>query len=177
MNKELVLVLGGVRSGKSSYALREAEKIGGEKALVATAEPLDDEMKERIAKHKTDRSGIWDTIEEPLDIAETLERIKNHYNVVVIDCLTLWLSNLMGKWNEESNKIQVEMDKLAKSCLDFPGYLYLISNEVGMGIVPDNRLARRFRDRAGELNKQLAQVSDKVIFMHAGIPVTIKGRD
>ncbi|MBW1678615.1 MAG: bifunctional adenosylcobinamide kinase/adenosylcobinamide-phosphate guanylyltransferase [Deltaproteobacteria bacterium] len=177
IKKKLVLVLGGTRSGKSSYVLNEAEKLKGKKAFVATAEPLDEEMKERITKHRKSRSQVWKTFEEPLDLVRTLNNLKDDYGVVIIDCLTLWLSNIMEKWGDEPDRVPGEMDKLIKICSEFPGYLYLVSNEVGMGIVPENRTARIFRDLSGELNKGLAIISDKVVVMHAGIPTVIKEKD
>ena len=172
---KITFVIGGARSGKSSFALKQAEKIKGRKAYIATAQAFDEEMKERIEKHKKDRSKDWDTFEEPLKVADALNEIANKYDAVVLDCLTLWLSNLMLK-HLDCNK---EMDTLFSALKDSKlktrdSKLLLVSNEVGLGIVPDNELARRFRDWAGILNQRVAEVADEVYLVTAGIPVKIK---
>jgi len=173
---KIVFVIGGARSGKSSFALKEASRIKGRKAYIATAEAIDDEMKERIERHKKERGKEWDTYEEPLEIAKTINAIKDRYNVIVLDCLTMWVSNLMmedGKWKLE------EQVKEFIYCLNGLNSLnglnlYIISNEVGMGIVPDNKLSRQFRDLAGTLNQKVAEIANEVYLITAGIPVKIK---
>ncbi len=170
MSNKIIFIIGGARSGKSSFALNEASKIKGQKAYIATAEAHDDEMRERIERHKKGRGDEWDTYEEPLKIAAVLSDIKNRYTVVVLDCLTLWLSNIMR------NRLEIEngINTFVNSLKDSPCHVFIVSNEVGMGIVPDNELAREFRDWAGFLNQKVAETADEVYLVTAGIPVRIK---
>ena len=186
MGTKITFVIGGARSGKSSFALHEASRIQGKKAFIATAEALDDEMRERIRKHKTERGSEWDTFEEPLEIPSVLSEIKNQYSVIVLDCLTLWLSNLLVraqstdcKTRTAEDSVQMFIDKLRKlkngtRNAERGTRLFIVSNEVGMGIVPDNELSRRFRDLAGRLNRMVAEVADEVYMVTAGIPIKIK---
>jgi adenosylcobinamide kinase/adenosylcobinamide-phosphate guanylyltransferase len=186
MSHKIIFITGGARSGKSSFALNEASKINGQKAYIATAEELDSEMKKRIETHKKDRGDKWDTYEESLKIPDTLSNIKNNYSVVVLDCLTLWLSNLMHKSTQAEDNINEFINILASlsrsssstrlnSLNDFNGLnLFVVSNEVGMGIVPDNELARKFRDLAGLLNQKVAEKADEVYLVTAGISLRIK---
>ncbi|MBI4684410.1 MAG: bifunctional adenosylcobinamide kinase/adenosylcobinamide-phosphate guanylyltransferase [Nitrospirae bacterium] len=168
--KKIVFVTGGARSGKSFFTMSEALKIKGRKAYIATAEALDAEMKERIEKHKKDRGDEWDTYEEPLDISDAINKIKDKYSVILVDCLTLWLSNLLINDKVVEKEISRFLDSLSStSCT-----LYIVSNEVGMGIVPENELARRFRDLAGMLNQKAAEIADDVYMVVAGIPLKIK---
>lgn len=167
-----VLITGGARSGKSSFALTEALKIAGGKAFIATAEATDDEMKERINRHKRDRGNGWKTFEEPVAIARLIKEIDGRYPVIVIDCLTLWLANVMMSGldaEKETGRLMTALRALKKS------RVFIVSNEVGMGIVPENELARRFRDMAGRLNQRVAEVSGEVYVTLSGIPVKIKG--
>ena len=170
--KQIVFITGGARSGKSSFALKEASKIRGRKALIATAEPLDEEMKERIERHKKERGRDWDTFEEPLRIADAIRETTSNYKVTVIDCLTLWLSNIM----HTDLDVNDEIDRLIESFrpTNNDSQVYIVSNEVGMGIVPDNELARKFRDFAGILNREVAELADAVYLIAAGIPLKIK---
>ncbi len=186
MSTRIVFIIGGARSGKSSFALSEASKIKGLKAYIATAEALDSEMKERIERHKKSRGNRWDTYEEPLKINTVLTGMKNKYSAVVLDCLTLWLSNLMLRSKQPGNAINKFLQVLGSlSCSSSSNRLnsltglnglnlFIISNEVGMGIVPDNKMAREFRDVAGFLNQKVAEIADEVYMVTAGIPVKIK---
>lgn len=172
MKKKIVLITGGARSGKSSFALREALKVRGKRAFIATAEATDSEMKERIERHKQDRGNGWITYEEPLKIAEILRDRERDHRVLVIDCLTLWLANVM----QSPLDADTEIDHLVSSLKGMSeGRVFIVSNEVGMGIVPENELARRFRDLAGRLNQRIAAASDEVYVTFSGIPVKIKG--
>lgn len=166
----ICFILGGTRSGKSGFALRKASEFSGKKAHIATAQALDDEMKERIDKHKRERSGDWTTFEEPANISGLIKNVHNKYDVVIIDCLTLWLSNLMLA---DSN-IENESDRFISSISDVHCSLFIVSNEVGLGIVPDNAVARKFRDAAGYVNQRVAETADEVYLVTAGIPVKIK---
>lgn len=168
-----MLVLGGARSGKSIHAQRLAEalaeKQGGLLTMIATAEALDDEMADRIAQHKADRGPAWRTIEAPVELPAAIDTLVAG-DVAVVDCLTLWLSNLMGRDADVGLAGSSLLDSLSRS----PATLVLISNEVGFGIVPDNLLARRFRDEAGRLHQKIAAVADEVLLMVAGLPLTVK---
>jgi adenosylcobinamide kinase/adenosylcobinamide-phosphate guanylyltransferase len=186
MNRKIVFITGGARSGKSSFALNEASKNKGSKAYIATAEALDDEMKERIRAHKIKRGEEWDTYEEPHEISGVLAEVSGKYNVVVLDCLTLWLSNVMLQSRQPENAINEFLQVLGSlshsssstrlnSLSGSNGLnLFIVSNEVGMGIVPDNKLAREFRDLAGSLNQKVAEVAGEVYTVISGIPVKIK---
>ncbi len=169
---QIVLIIGGARSGKSSFAMKEASKIKGRKAYIATAEALDEEMKERIEKHKDQRGKDWDTFEEPLRVANVIEKMISGYRVVVIDCLTLWLSNILHRNSNVDKEIENMVNSLRSAT--HASRIYVVSNEVGMGIVPDNELARKFRDLAGILNRNVAAISDSVYLITAGIPLKIK---
>ena len=166
----VTFVIGGARSGKSSFALKEGSALAGKKAYVATAEALDAEMKARIEKHREERSEEWITFEEPLNIARLIEDIHEKYDVVIIDCLTVWLSNLM--MNDKN--VEKEIGSFCSALDSQRSTLFIVSNELGMGIVPDNELARRFRDIAGAMNQKIASLADNVYLVTAGIPVKIK---
>lgn len=166
-----VFVLGGARSGKSGFALKTASGLPGRKVYLATAEAYDGEMRERIRRHREERSDDWDTIEEPVNLADLLAEIRDRYDVILVDCLTLWLSNLMlGNHDAEA-----ETEKLLRVFQDTQAAVFVVSNEVGLGIVPENELARAFRDRAGTLNQKIAAAADQVYLVAAGIPMKMKG--
>ncbi len=169
----ITLVLGGARAGKSAYA--EALVLGtlkpGQTALyVATAEVGDAEMAERIAAHRARRGTSWQTQEAPLALSEVLRRDSRADRPILVDCLTLWLSNLLGAGYD----VIRETDRLVAALRQIAGPVVLVSNEVGLGIVPDNALARAFRDHAGRLHQAVAAVSDRVVFVAAGLPLTLK---
>ena len=169
---KIVFITGGVRSGKSSFAISEALKVAGKKAFIATAEATDCEMEERIKRHKQDRGIGWKTFEEPVAVARLVEEINGRYQVIVIDCLTLWLANIMMSGlnaEKETGDFVATLRALKET------KLFIVSNEVGMGIVPENELARKFRDMAGRLNQQVASASEEVYITLSGIPVKIKG--
>jgi adenosylcobinamide kinase/adenosylcobinamide-phosphate guanylyltransferase len=166
----IVFVVGGAKSGKSSFVLTKAETFAGRKAFIATAESLDDEMKERIRRHRDQRGEDWETFEEPKEMASVLKEI-NGYGAAVIDCLTLWLSNLLHSHVDLDREIDSFLSALREG--EHPPF-FIVSNEVGMGIVPDNALSRRFRDLAGRLNQEVAAIADEVYLVTAGIPLRIK---
>lgn len=168
----ITLILGGARSGKSSFALGRAAEYAGPKAYIATAQPLDPEMEERVAKHKEERGGQWDTIEEPLRMADAVRSVSGKYGVVLIDCLTLWVSNLLCSNVDAEKEFETFIDSLRDA--NESSMLVIVSNEVGQGIVPDNALSRHFRDLAGLLNQKVALVADEVYLVTAGIPLKIK---
>ncbi len=178
MNSRIIFITGGARSGKSSLALKPASLYTGKKAYIATAEPLDSEMCERIDLHKRQRGSGWHVIEEPLNIPDVIRKLMGEYPLIVLDCLTLWVSNLLTGQYEEMF-IETEFQRLIKTLESFkmtPGsQLIIVSNEVGLGIVPDNALARRFRDKAGILNQMVVELADEVYLAVSGIPLRIKG--
>lgn len=166
---KVTLVLGGQRSGKSHYAEQLVEAVG-KGFYLATAQAFDAEMKDRIQIHQQRRGDIWKTCEEPLDIVQVLKRESTPDRPILLDCLTLWLSNLMLVERD----IDPELETLTKVLGQVSGPVVLVSNEVGQGIIPDNALARRFVDCAGRMNRLVAEASDRVIFMTAGLPQILK---
>ncbi|MDH4009125.1 MAG: bifunctional adenosylcobinamide kinase/adenosylcobinamide-phosphate guanylyltransferase [Desulfobacterales bacterium] len=173
--KEIVFVIGGCRSGKSSYAMQTAEKVPAEqKIFIATCVPQDDEMKRRVARHQKERSQNWVTVEAPLDLPEAILQNSRRGDVILIDCLTLWVSNLLIETGDEK-KIEDTIPQLIEALQKATCPIVLVSNEVGTGIVPENQLARQFRDITGWVNQAVARCANKVVWMVAGIPVTVKG--
>ena len=170
----LALILGGARSGKSRYGLGLAARCPAPRFFVATCQPRDAEMEARIEAHQRERGSDWATREVPLKLAAALGEAQNHYGVVVVDCLTMWVSNLLLKENASPGSIQTAGENLISTLAQTAAPTILVSNEVGWGIVPDNPLARQFRDQAGWLHQRLAQVADLVVLVVAGIPVLIK---
>ena len=171
----LTLVLGGARSGKSGYAQAKAEAWARAQGVIptfiATATADDAEMAERIARHQVDRAGLWRTLEAPLALADALAGLGPD-DVAVVDCLTLWLSNAMA----EAPDLDARIEALVSALSACKARLWVVSNEVGWGIVPDNALARRFRDIAGHLHQTIARVADEAMLIVAGLPVTLKQR-
>jgi len=170
----VLLVLGGARSGKSRHAQARAEALaaaGARLLFVATAQVLDDEMADRVARHRADRGLEWSTVEEPLDLGGVIRRESRADAVLLVDCLTLWCSNLMFA----DRDVDAATADLVAALADAPGAVILVSNEVGLGIVPENALARRFRDLAGRINQAVAAAADEVLFVAAGLPLTLKG--
>ncbi|HEX2654658.1 MAG TPA: bifunctional adenosylcobinamide kinase/adenosylcobinamide-phosphate guanylyltransferase [Xanthobacteraceae bacterium] len=165
----LTLVLGGARSGKSRHAEKLITAAPPPWFYLATAEALDDEMSDRIAQHRARRDGRWQTLEVPHDLPVALAKIPQGASVLV-DCLTLWLTNLMMA----ERKLETEFERLEKTLVEMQGNIVLVSNEVGLGIVPENALARRFRDEAGRLNQRIAAQADRVVLLVAGIPINVK---
>jgi adenosylcobinamide kinase / adenosylcobinamide-phosphate guanylyltransferase len=165
-----LLVLGGARSGKSAYAQGLAEAYGSERLYLATAAAGDEEMAARIARHQADRGQGWTTLEEPLEIAKALVTKTQAGRVVVVDCLTLWLSNLMLAGRDPGPAVTI----LAEAIGALAGPAILVSNEVGMGLVPDNQLGREFRDWQGRVNREIGAACDAVIFVAAGLPLQLK---
>ena len=169
----VTLVLGGARSGKSRHAETICRETGRALIYVATAEARDDEMKARIAQHQADRAADgWRTVEEPRDLAAVLLREAAPDRVLLVDCLTLWLTNHLLA----DADIEAEIERLCAAVSAAPGDVVLVANEVGFGIVPENALARAFRDHAGRLNQRIAALAGRVTLVVAGLPVQVKGR-
>lgn len=164
----ITLVLGGARSGKSRFAESLARQHGGPRTYLATAEAFDDEMQDRIARHRDQRAGDgWQTLEAPLDPAAVLPR----EGLVLLDCITVWLGNLM----HHERDLRAEVTRFCAALKACPAEVILVSNEVGLSIVPENAMARRFRDEQGLANQALAAISDNVFFVAAGLPLRLKG--
>ena len=173
----VTFILGGCRSGKSSLALRTAEAVdAGQRIFIATAVPFDAEMQDRVRRHQKERGAGWITLEAPLALPEALTEHSREGRVVLVDCLTLWVSNLLLEWMDAAaveNRI-AELVRVVQACA---GPVILVSNEVGLGVVPDSQLGRQFRDLAGMANQAVAAVADEVVMTVAGIPVVIKPRN
>lgn len=200
---EIVLITGGSRSGKSRHAQELAESVAGRRTFVATCPVLDAEMAERIERHRRARGPGWVTLEETVDLPGSLRRAADS-DVVVVDCLTLWVNNLLFEEAERrsgkaggadvppeapvrddrgagaaltEDGVEARCRDVLRACEGLPGTVIFVTNEVGMGIVPDNALSRRFRDLAGRCNQVMAGGADRVVFMVSGIAVTLKGGD
>lgn len=172
----ITLVLGGAKSGKTRWALKYAETLSNftNYYYLATATPSDEEMKEKIKKHKEERSEIWRTIEEPIEIISQIRLLKTSSHLLLLDCLTLWISNLLFAkcdWERYFEELLEELNSIKGKRTP---WIILISNEVGLGLVPDNKLGRLFRELIGLLNQRIAERADEVFFIVAGLPLTLK---
>ena len=169
-----ILIIGGCRSGKSRYALESAESLKTDnKLFIATCIPYDDEMKKRVERHQRERSDDWQTLEVPLKLPEAIQEHSLKSDLILVDCLTLWITNLLMETNNPDSVTTAALHlQTALGKAHCP--VILVSNEVGAGIVPENLLARQFRDAAGQTNQQIAACADRVVWMVAGIPVTVK---
>jgi len=165
------LILGGARSGKSSRAQSLAEAGAPRRLFVATAEALDEEMERRISRHQSDRGEGWRTVEAPLDLVSVIRSAFDPGEFVLIDCLTLWLSNLF----HHDRDVEAETVALCEALRASPAKIALVSNEIGLGLVPETPLGRAFRDAQGRLNQRVAAVCDRVEFVAAGLPLKLKG--
>ena len=164
------LILGGARSGKSRYALELGESVSEDRVFVATGVGFDVGMRERIDRHRADRDSSWRTVEEAVTVWDVIGSECREGRVVVLDCLTLWLNNLML----EERDVESDLERLVESLESVEGELILVSNEIGLGLVPDTELGREFRDLHGRMNQRVAGVCDRVLFMVAGLPVVVK---
>jgi adenosylcobinamide kinase/adenosylcobinamide-phosphate guanylyltransferase len=168
----LAFVIGGIKSGKTKFALKKAEELNnGKLYYIATARAIDEEMKERIEKHKIERGEKWLTIEEPIEVDRVFKTIPKG-SVIVIDCLTTWLTNLLIEEYDVEEKTNKLIDILLKTKTDLD--LFLISNEVGLGIIPANQLSRKFIDLSGNLHQKVAQIADEVYFILCGCEIKVK---
>lgn len=170
----IIFVTGGARSGKSDFAQSMAEKREGKRLFLATAQAFDDEMRQRIEKHRKQRGNRWDTLEEPVHLGKALRSAAGQYDTVLVDCFTVWMSNLLFEYPDQKEKISEIVDDFFLSIDEFKGTILIVSNEVGSGIVPDNKLARDYRDQLGFLNQSAAKRADEVYLLCSGIPVNIK---
>ena len=167
-----VLVLGGARSGKTAFAEQLAIRTGRRPAYLATAEALDAEMRDRVESHKAGRAARFTTIEEPLALPDAVVKAAANHDVILVDCLTLWITNLLV----DNADVAKAVSELGATLVQLKtSKVILVSNEVGLGIVPDNAMARTFRDLAGAAHQRLAEICDDVYFVVAGLPLTLKG--
>ncbi len=162
----MILITGGIRSGKSRFALELALKMGEKRAFVATALPIDEEMKSRIEKHRRERGDLFETFEEPIEVPRVLQKLRD-YDVVVVDCLTVWLGNLFY--------YSLDVDTYIRDLLEsVSGNEIFVTNEVGMGVIPADAFSRRYVEKLGELNSRLANFADEVYLMVSGLRVKLK---
>ncbi|HZQ07744.1 MAG TPA: bifunctional adenosylcobinamide kinase/adenosylcobinamide-phosphate guanylyltransferase [Anaerolineae bacterium] len=173
---EIILILGGARSGKSTWAENMARTRAGDSVLyIATAEALDDEMRERIDMHRAARPPAWQTREAPRNLPEAIAQLDSPPRLIVLDCLTLWVTNeMLVSERELQKRLLCQLDMLTDWVRLHDLDLIIVSNEVGLGIVPDNELSRHFRDMLGKVNAYVAQIADKVYWMAAGLPIELK---
>jgi len=172
--KKLVLVTGGARSGKSSFAMKLARKFRGKVVFLATAEPGDEEMRTRIERHKKERPETWETIEEPLAIAAGVEGLTNDFSALLFDCFTLFVANMIGADRSDAD-IARETGAFLAAAHRLTATVIMVTNELGMGIVPENAAARRFRDIHGRVNQLAAAAADEVYLMVSGVATKVKG--
>ena len=175
---QTIFITGGARSGKSAFAEQVAQQFGTNLGYLATAQPMDGEMDERISLHRQRRGPHWSTLEEPLQLSHMLEECDGRFQAILVDCITLWVTNLLFHYEAAGEAVE---ERITEDLLRLTGTLrkmvtpvILVSNEIGMGIVPDNALSRLFRDLAGTANQRLAAVADDVHLVISGIPLKIK---
>ena len=170
---QIIFITGGTRSGKSRYAQTRVEAYPGKLLYVATAEARDAEMAARVARHQEERGERWRSLEEPLFLAERLPQAADDCAAVLLDCLTLWLSNLLETHTDDDAAIMQAADQLIPILKNLSADVYVVSNELGCGVVPENALARRFRDLHGLLNQKFAQAADEAWLVVAGLPLKL----
>ena len=174
-NARVTFILGGARSGKSRLSQKLGESVPGKRLFIATVQPLDDEMKKKIESHKGARGKNWKTIEESVEISKVICENGKEYGLILIDCLTIWVSNLLERFEGKEEKVLEEVRRLEEAIKESDIRFIIVSNEVGMGIVPDNKLARQFRELLGIVNQRMAELSDRVILMVSGVPMILRG--
>lgn len=174
MNNEIVLITGGVKSGKSSCALNFGNGKGQDRAFIATATAFDDEMQQKILNHRKERGDKWKTFEEPKDVAGVITKISGVFNVVLVDCMTLWVSNMLTVYNMTRDEIENEFAKLLAAVQKSRAVIIIVTNEVGLGIIPVDRITRSYQNLLGNLNREIAKIATDVYFMVAGMPLKMK---
>jgi adenosyl cobinamide kinase/adenosyl cobinamide phosphate guanylyltransferase len=174
MAGRIILITGGVTSGKSAYALKLGNEHGARRVFIATATAGDDEMARKIAAHKAERADLWQTHEEPRDIASALQRAAAKNDIVLVDCMTLWISNLLTLQNLDVVEIEKAANDFLEALKNAPCTVIVVTNEVGLGIMPSDSLSRRYQNLLGTVNRRIAEMADAVYLMVSGMPVKIK---
>jgi adenosylcobinamide kinase/adenosylcobinamide-phosphate guanylyltransferase len=174
MSNEIILLTGGVKSGKSAYALQCGEQGTSERAFVATATARDNEMTAKIEKHRMERGTRWKTFEEPRDIAGLIAKIAGVFDVVLVDCLTLWVSNMLTMYNLTHDEMAEAFAGLVAGVRKAPARIVLVTNEVGLGVIPADSMSRSYQNLLGNLNRDIARVATSVYFMVSGVPLKMK---
>ena len=174
MQHDIILVTGGMKSGKSTWAMHFGENCASTRAFIATATACDDEMKRKIIAHQRERGDRWNTFEESRAVAQLLKNIEKDFDIVLIDCLTIWVSNLLTIYRLTEDTVLQEIDILMEALRESQTRVILVSNEVGMGIMPADSLSRSYQRLLGSVNKKIAGIADSVYFMVSGIPQKIK---
>jgi len=179
VRRTVTLVTGGARSGKSRFARDLAARYLGRRAFIATAEAMDDEMRDRIRRHREERGELYATVEEPIDLAAALGRLPGDTEVAIIDCLTVWLGNLLHRRGQGGGGAELvdlpEVSAFLAAVADPPCSLVLVTNEVGFGVIPENALARRYVELLGRLNQDVAERAARVVLLVSGLPLALKG--
>jgi adenosylcobinamide kinase/adenosylcobinamide-phosphate guanylyltransferase len=170
----ITVVTGGIKSGKSLWAQQRGESINGNRAFIATALALDEEMTERIKKHQTERAGKWITYEESLNVVPLIEDLAVRFDVMLLDCLTMWVSNLLTVYNASAELVQEKSDELTACLAGKKSHIIMVTNEVGMGIIPSDPLSRAYQRLLGRLNRGVTFVASELYMMVSGVPVKIK---
>lgn len=177
---KIILITGGARSGKSSYALDVSEKIGPKRLFVATCPNIDSEMNDRVGRHQKEREGRgWVTVEEPIALSSTFQIHAQDYDVVLLDCITLWVNNILFSYEQKSTElndfvIRDRTQEWLEVAQKMKGTLVCVTNEVGLGIVPENRVARKYRDLVGTVNQTIGKIADEVAMVSCGVPMYFK---
>jgi adenosylcobinamide kinase/adenosylcobinamide-phosphate guanylyltransferase len=169
-----IFFTGGAKSGKSRLSLSYCNSLDRKKVFLATAQALDSEMEDRISRHQEERGDGWETVEEPVNIVEKIQSMDSPNTVILVDCLTLWISNLFMEYGEADECIEGSIDELSSCLENLKGIVVVVTNEVGMGIVPENELTRRYRDITGSANQHIADIAKKAVVAISGIPITLK---
>ncbi|EKE03416.1 MAG: cobalamin biosynthesis protein CobP [uncultured bacterium] len=173
---KVTFVIGGTRSGKSNFTVKTVGSISDKVAYIATCVPYDDEMHERVRLHKQERPGSWLTVEEPVNLAPRLKEIDSQVDVAILDCLTLFVTNLLMDCNLEEEEIKSRLHEVMAALKEVKYDTFIVSNEVGLGIVPESSLGRKFRDIAGRANQIVAEYADDMFFVVSGVPMKLKGQ-
>jgi len=172
---KIILITGGIKSGKSRFALQRAKECHGQKTMIATAMAFDKQMRIKIQKHQQERGTEFKTIEEPIYLADTIKIAQAGSVIILVDCVTMWLNNLYHRFPENLEDIENQINKFIEALSHSMTPIIIITNEVGLGILPDNKLACRYADELGKLNQRMAAISDEVVMLISGIPQWVKG--
>jgi len=173
----IMLITGGVKSGKSRFAIDCANSYSGVKTMIATAIPFDDQMRMKIAKHQQERGNDFRTIEEPVFLAKSIKNAQDSSAVILIDCTTMWLNNLYHRYSDSLEEIEDQMEKFIEALSQSVTNIVIVTNEIGLGVMPEKPLACRYADDLGQLNQRMAAVSHEVVMLISGIPQWIKSED